>query len=56
VIAKGGTHVTSNIRAKADGLIDGKKNDDWIVDLAAQQHICMKIDDLNAYLTYLLGS
>lgn len=46
----------SNIRAKADGLVDGKENNDWIVDLEAQQHICMKIDDLNAYLAYLLGS
>ncbi|MCG6950327.1 MAG: hypothetical protein LJE93_15540, partial [Acidobacteria bacterium] len=48
--------LTNNIRAKADGLVDGREKDDWIVDLDAQQHICMKIDDLNAYLAYLLGS
>jgi hypothetical protein len=48
--------LTSNIRAKADGLIDGRAGNDWIVDLDAQQHICMKIDDLTAYLAYLLGS
>jgi len=48
--------LTSNVRAKADGLIDGNEKDDWIVDLAAQQHICMKIDDITAYLAYLLDN
>jgi hypothetical protein len=48
--------LTSNVRGKADGLIDGKDGNDWIDDLTAQQHICMKIDDLCAYLVYLLGS
>jgi hypothetical protein len=43
-----------NIRSKADGLIDGNPKNDWIIDETAQQHICMKIDDLTAYLEYLL--
>jgi PKD repeat protein len=43
-----------NIREKADGRIDGEANNDWIVDEDAQYHICMKIDDLIAYLESLL--
>jgi PKD repeat protein len=44
----------NNLREKADGLVDGKANNDWIGDETAQQHICMKIDDLTAYLATLL--
>lgn len=40
----------SDIRAKADGQIDGKPGDDWIRSIVAQQHICMKIDDIVAYV------
>ena len=43
----------NNIRAKADGYIDGNLKNDWIIDPEAQKHICMKIDDLTAYLEYL---
>lgn len=43
-----------NIRGKTDGQIDGKPNNDWIVEEDAQYHICMKIDDLIAYLESLL--
>jgi hypothetical protein len=43
----------NNVRGKADGLVDGHLNNDWIIDLEAQQHICMKIDDLTAYLEHL---
>ena len=43
----------NNIRAKADGLVDGHLKNDWIMDPEAQQHICMKIDDLTAYLEHL---
>ena len=42
-----------NVRSKADGLVDGNSKNDWIIDQEAQQHICMKIDDLTAYLEYL---
>ena len=45
----------SNLRGKADGSVDGKANNDWIVDPTAQTHICMKIDDLTAYLDVLLA-
>ncbi|EMR75036.1 hypothetical protein MBGDF03_01011 [Thermoplasmatales archaeon SCGC AB-540-F20] len=45
----------NDIRAKADGHIDGNSNDDWIIDPDAQYHICMKIDDLTAYLYILLN-
>ncbi|MFA5102560.1 MAG: C25 family cysteine peptidase [Candidatus Thermoplasmatota archaeon] len=48
------TSLVNNIRAKADGFIDGKSSDDWIIDFEAQYHICMKIDDLTGYLGYLL--
>jgi hypothetical protein len=44
----------NNIREKADGLIDGKLYNDWIIELTAQQHICMKIDDLTAYLELIM--
>lgn len=37
-----------DIRAKADGA-----GNDWIVDPVVQQELCMKIDDLTAYLKYL---
>ena len=39
----------NNIKSKADGL----KNNDWITDATAQYHICMKIDDITAYLALL---
>ncbi len=44
------TSLQSNIREKADGHVDGKPNDDWITDKVAQEHICMKIDDIVAYV------
>jgi len=43
----------NNVRGKADGLVDGHLNNDWIIDPEAQEHICMKIDDLTAYLEHL---
>jgi hypothetical protein len=45
----------SNVRSKADGYVDGKKSDDWIINPAVQAELCMKIDDLVAYLTYLMS-
>jgi len=46
--------MNENIRTKSDGTLDGKPNDDWILDPIAQYHICMKIDDMTAYLTTLM--
>ena len=43
-----------DIRLKADGLIDGDPLDDWIIDYNAQYHICMKVDDIVAYLETFL--
>ncbi len=43
-----------NLREKADGYVDGKANNDWITDAAAQAEICQKIDDITAYLEILL--
>lgn len=46
----------NNVRGKADSscsVNDGNSNNDWIIDPEAQQHICMKIDDLTAYLEHL---
>jgi hypothetical protein len=40
----------NDIRTKADGQIDGKPADDWINDKIAQEHICMKVDDIVAYV------
>jgi len=40
----------SNVHDRADGMIDGKSCDDWIINLTAQQHICMKIDDIVAFV------
>ena len=42
-----------DIRIKCDGLIDGDPLDDWIIEYNAQYHICMKIDDIIAYLQTL---
>jgi len=42
-----------DIREKADGCVDANPNNDWIIDEEAQKHICMKIDDLTAYLQTL---
>jgi PKD repeat protein len=46
--------LASDIRAKADGLVDGKANDDWIIDPLAQSELCSMVDDLRAYLSSLL--
>lgn len=43
-----------DIRIKCDGTIDGDPIDDWITDPTAQTHICQKIDDITAYLEYIL--
>jgi PKD repeat protein len=43
-----------NLRQKADGLVDGKISGDWIVDAAVQQEICHKVDDMVAYISYLM--
>ena len=45
-----------DIRTKADGYVDGRLWNDWITDKKAQEHICMKIDDLTAYLETFLSS
>ena len=42
-----------DIRAKADGSVDGNPKNDWITDSAAQQEICAMIDDIIAYLQTL---
>ena len=34
------------VRSKADGAVDGDKEDDWITDPAAQNEICKMIDNL----------
>jgi hypothetical protein len=44
----------NNVREKADGQIDGKAGDDWIKEYDAQSHICMKIDDIVAYVETFL--
>jgi len=46
--------LNNNIRSKCDGAIDGKINNDWIIDPDAQYHICAKIDDLTAYIATFL--
>lgn len=46
--------MNENIRTKCDGTLEGIPNDDWILDPIAQYHICMKIDDMIAYLTTLM--
>jgi hypothetical protein len=48
--------LNNDIRTKADGYIDGNPTNDWIIDSEAQYHICMKIDDLTAYLDYLIAN
>ena len=45
--------LNEDIREKCDGLIDGDPADDWITDYDSQDHICMKIDDITAYLQTL---
>jgi hypothetical protein len=49
-------HLQNNIRAKADGEVDGNSNNDWIIGAAAQEEICDKIDYIVAYLQYLLSN
>lgn len=48
-------HLQNNIRSKADGWIDGKLANDWIIDQDAQGEICQKIDDIMAYLEYVIS-
>jgi hypothetical protein len=46
--------IKRNIRQKADGLIDGKVDNDWITNQEIQQKICIMIDDTVDYLETLL--
>ena len=39
-----------DIRAKLDGFVDGKTQDDWIIDPASQQALCLMLDQLMNYL------
>lgn len=39
-----------DIRAKFDGFVDGKPQDDWIVDPASQQQLCLMLDELVSYM------
>lgn len=43
-----------DIRAKADGSVDGNPKDDWITDPGAQEEMCALIDALIVYLETLL--
>ncbi|PNX49654.1 MAG: hypothetical protein BV457_00955 [Thermoplasmata archaeon M9B1D] len=43
-----------DIRIFADGYEGGDLWNDWIISPDAQNHICMKIDDLTTYLEYLI--
>ena len=45
-----------DIRAKVDGSVDGKANDDWIVDPLAQVELCHMINDIRVYLSRLTGA
>ena len=45
--------LNEDIREKCDGLIDGSEYGDWIIDYDRQYHICMKVDDITAYLQTL---
>jgi len=48
--------LNSNIRTKFDGLVGGNPKNDWITqDLAIQTELCQKVDDITAYLEYLLS-
>lgn len=47
-------HLRNNIREMADGYVDGKAGNDWIIAPLAQQEICQKIDDITAYLETML--
>ena len=44
----------NDIRAKADGYVDGNPKNDWIIDPDEQEELCMMIDDLTAYIETLL--
>ena len=43
-------HLRNNVREKTDGSVNGTPRNDWIINPTAQQEICMKIDDITAYL------
>ena len=45
--------LVNDIRAKADGTVDGKPNDDWIISSMVQLEICSIVDDLIGYLMAL---
>ena len=48
--------MNSNMRGKFDGLVGGNPKNDWIKqDLATQTELCQKVDDITAYLEYLLS-
>lgn len=39
-----------DIRASFDGSVDGRSQDDWIVDPAAQRQLCLMLDELMSYM------
>jgi hypothetical protein len=39
-----------DIRAKLDGFVDGKAQDDWIIDPASRQLLCLMLDELMRYM------
>jgi hypothetical protein len=43
----------NDIRAKADGSVDGKSSNDWITDGEARGRLCLVIDELVKYLASL---
>jgi len=44
----------NDVRTKADGFVDGSKNNDWITNQVVQQEICEMIDRLISGLLNLL--
>jgi hypothetical protein len=48
--------MNSNIRTTFDGMVGGRTKDDWIKqDPVTQTELCQKVDDITAYLHYLLS-
>jgi len=43
----------NDIRAKADGSVDGKSSNDWITDGEVQEELCLVIDELVKHLASL---
>jgi hypothetical protein len=46
--------LNNNVKEKADGHVDGKLKDDWIICAEVQNELCQKINDITLFIETFL--